>query len=70
MALWHLDEAKDTDVVLAACSLVTAGIDGPAVSALAGASLKHAWEEMPLLLGDALAELDELVLAEARRLTS
>ena len=57
VALWHVDEARDTDVVVAACELVVAGVDGPAVSTLAGASLKHAWEEMPPLLGDALAEL-------------
>jgi hypothetical protein len=57
VASWHADEITDADVVLAACSLVVAGVDGPAVSALAGASLKHACEEMPPLLGDALGEL-------------
>lgn len=57
VASWHADEISDTDVVLAACALVVAGVDGPAVSRLAGASLRHAWEEMPPLLGDALGEL-------------
>jgi len=36
VALWHVNEARDTDVVLAACDLVVAGVDGPAVSMLAG----------------------------------
>ena len=57
VASWHADEITDGDVVLAACDLVVAGIDGPAVSTLAGASLRHSWEEMPPLLGDALREL-------------
>jgi hypothetical protein len=57
VASWHADEITDGDVVLAACALVIAGFDGPAVSTLAGASLKHACEEMPPLLEDALDEL-------------
>ncbi|MDX8148189.1 hypothetical protein SK854_39170 [Lentzea sp. BCCO 10_0061] len=57
VALWHVNEARDTDVVLAACELVVAGVDGPAVSMLAGASLKRAWEEVPPLMEDALREL-------------
>ncbi|RDI30815.1 hypothetical protein [Lentzea flaviverrucosa] len=57
VALWHVNEARDTEVVLAACELVVAGVDGPAVSMLAGASLKHAGEEVPPLLGDAMREL-------------
>lgn len=57
MALWHVNDATSADVVLAACELVVAGVDGPAVGALAGASLKHAWEEVPPLMEDALREL-------------
>ncbi|HEX8870392.1 MAG TPA: hypothetical protein VF821_32305 [Lentzea sp.] len=57
VALWHLGERSDGDVVLAACDLLMAGIDGPAVSALAGVSLRRPWDEIQPLLGDALAEL-------------
>ena len=57
VALWHVNEASDAEVVLAACELVVAGVDGPGVSTLAGASLKHAWEEVPPLMEDALREL-------------
>ncbi|SEQ00789.1 hypothetical protein [Lentzea albida] len=57
VASWHADEITDGDVVQAAGELVVAGVDGPAVSTLAGASLQHAQEEMPPLLGDALGEL-------------
>ncbi|MET9232530.1 hypothetical protein [Lentzea sp. NPDC003310] len=57
VAAWHVNDATHADIVLAACELVVAGIDGPAVSALAGASLRHAWEEVPPLMEDALREL-------------
>ncbi|GGN12421.1 hypothetical protein GCM10011609_60830 [Lentzea pudingi] len=57
VALWHVNDATSADIVLAACELVVAGVDGPAVSVLAGASLKHACEEVPPLMEDALQEL-------------
>ncbi|NKE56555.1 hypothetical protein FXN61_06800 [Lentzea sp. PSKA42] len=57
VALWHVGQRSASDVVRAACELLVAGVDGPSVSALAGASLRHAWEEMPPLLEDALREL-------------
>ena len=57
VALWHLGARSDGDVVLAACDLVVAGIDGPAVSALAGVSLRHPWDEIHPRLEDALLEL-------------
>ncbi|KJK48103.1 hypothetical protein UK23_18040 [Lentzea aerocolonigenes] len=52
-----MGERSDGDVVLAACDLVVAGIDGPGVSALAGVSLRRPWDEIQPLLGDALLEL-------------
>lgn len=57
VAAWHVGEKSAADIVSAACDLVLAGIDGPAVCMLAGASPRHAHDEVLLLLEDALLEL-------------
>jgi len=57
VALWLVNEKSAGDVVFAACELLVAGTDGPAVSRLAALSVREADIEMPILLEDALREL-------------
>lgn len=55
VALWLVSQKSAGDVVLAACDLLVAGIDGPAVSRLAAASVRDGFDLH--VLEDALREL-------------
>ncbi|GGU74991.1 hypothetical protein [Lentzea flava] len=57
VGLWHVDRRSAADVVRAACDLLVAGVDGPAMSRLAAASVRTADDEVPLLLEDAMTEV-------------
>ena len=55
VALWSVQEKSAGDVVLAACDLLVAGVDGPAVSRLAAASVREGFDMH--VLEEALREL-------------
>lgn len=42
VALWNVDQGSAADVVRAACDLLVAGLDGPALCTLAAVSIHHA----------------------------
>ncbi|WP_051342523.1 hypothetical protein [Pseudonocardia spinosispora] len=56
-ALWYVEQADASDIVFAACDLLVAGLDGPAMCALAAVSIADADAEVPELLADALSEV-------------
>ncbi|MEV1121101.1 hypothetical protein AB0I91_39115 [Actinosynnema sp. NPDC049800] len=57
VALWNVDQGSAADVVRAACDLLVAGLDGPALCTLAAVSSHHAGEDVPRLLEAALADV-------------
>jgi hypothetical protein len=56
-ALWSVGEVRAHDVVEAACAALVAGLDSPALRALAGCTRTEAEYEVPGLLPAALDEL-------------
>jgi hypothetical protein len=58
VALWLVNEKPAFDVVLAACDLLLTDVDSPAVARLAALSSGEADIEVPILLPDALRELE------------
>jgi hypothetical protein len=57
VALWQVGWRSAEDVVRAACDLLVAGVDGPAMSRLAAASVRTADDEVPVLLEEAMTEI-------------
>lgn len=57
VSLWQMRRATAENVVRAACDLLVAGVDGPAMCELAAVSIRYADEEMPPLLEAALNEV-------------
>jgi hypothetical protein len=64
VALWYVDQCSHADIVYAACDLLAAGLDGPALCELAAVSVKRADVDVPPLLESALGDLG---LAAARK---
>lgn len=62
--LWTIGEARAADVVNAACDALVAGLDSPALRALAARTRAEADYDVPELLPSALEELG-VVLSEA-----
>ncbi|MFE0020261.1 hypothetical protein [Amycolatopsis sp. NPDC059021] len=56
VASWYVDLGGTAEIAYAACDVVAAGIDGPAIVALAAVSVRAADVEVPWLLDDALRE--------------
>lgn len=56
-ALWAVGAVDATDLVQAACDLLVAGHDGPALRMLAAVPFRHADEEVPDVLEAALTDL-------------
>jgi hypothetical protein len=57
-ALWSVGYGTAAEVVEAACDLLVAGYDGPALRMLAAVSPRHADEDVPELLEAALRDVD------------
>jgi hypothetical protein len=57
-ALWAVGDVNASDLVQAACDLLVAGHDGPALRMLAAVPFRHADEEVPEVLEAALTDLD------------
>ncbi|GAA3192342.1 MULTISPECIES: hypothetical protein [Streptomyces] len=56
-ALWSVGEIRATDVVIAACDALIAGLDGPALRILSACTRAEANYDVPDLLPPALDEL-------------
>jgi hypothetical protein len=57
VALWGMGLGDASDVVMAGCDALVAGLDGPALRMLAGISVRDAAYDLPEYLPDALREL-------------
>ncbi|GAA4534161.1 hypothetical protein GCM10023192_28660 [Amycolatopsis samaneae] len=56
VARWYADQVSAGDIVFAACDLLVAGIDGPAVVAVAAVDVSAADEKVPELVEELLRE--------------
>jgi hypothetical protein len=57
VALWYVGQGSAADIVYAACDLLAAGVDGPALRELAAVSIAAADIEVPELLESALNDV-------------
>jgi hypothetical protein len=56
-ALWSVGYVRAAELVDAACDMLVAGHDGPALAMLAGVHTRHADDDVPDLLEEALREV-------------